>query len=29
MEPNALVFIGRNLDENALKQDFARCLAEE
>jgi len=27
MEPNTLVFIGRNLDENTLKQNFARCLA--
>jgi len=29
MEPNTLVFIGRNLDENNLKQNFARCLAGE
>ena len=29
MEPNTLVFIGRNLDENALRKDFLRCLAEE
>lgn len=29
MEPNTLVFIGRNLDEDALRKDFVRCLAEE
>jgi len=26
-EPNTLVFIGRNIDEKALKEDLARCLS--
>ena len=29
MEPNTLVFIGRNLDENTLRKAFVRCFAEE
>ena len=29
LEPNTLVFVGRNLDENSLKQKFERCFARE